>query len=447
MKRSQWVFLLCAITVAGQAQIQPGRFEGSRSQNPIIFEAISFPGESGKQRIDVLFRIPERLFVLVRNNEPDTKGEYIARGEVAVELLDKESVSFARDLQKVIITSPTSLPEPGDMGTYQGMMTFSVPPGEYTILLEVDDLESGRRAIDRNRRITTFGLKKSESKPVPLFINPIVEDSTGRFVTPQNFGGNPLFGKPGALLLPLPNTISPEQVTSITYSIRSEDEEDRFTLEDTVSNPVIFEKSTLQPLETQKSIRYKIVPSTTESNILEVQIPIERLPLRSFSLSLVIGSGKEKHEVTNKFVTLWPDMPRSLRDVEYALEMLEYITRPSQLDSLRSGSYEEQRRNLEAFWREKDPRKDTPINEAMAEYYRRVDFATQHYSSLRDNDGAKTDRGKIYILHGPPTTIERTLDPTSGYKEEWSYASSGRVFLFVDENKSGRYTLVSSRTI
>jgi len=181
--------------------------------------------------------------------------------------------------------------------------------------------------------------------------------------------------------------------------------------------------------------------------MLEVPIPLERLPLRSFSLSLQIRSGKETEEITKKFVTLWPDMPRSLRDVEYALEMLNYITRPSQLDSLRSGSYEEQRRNLETFWRGKDPRKDTPINGAMAEYYRRVDYATQHYSSLRDNDGAKTDRGRIYILHGPPTKIERTLNPTSGYKEEWSYSSSGKVFLFVDENKSGRYTLVSSRTI
>lgn len=446
MKRIQWVFLLCGLTVSSQAQHQPGRSEGFRSQTPIIFEAIPLPGDSGKQRIDVHFRIPERLFVLVRNDEPDAKGEYLARGEVAVELLDKESVSFARALQKVTITSPTSNPEPGSMETYQGMMTFSVPSGEYTILMEVDDLESGRRVLDRNRRVSTFGLKKSESKPVPLFVNPIIEDTSGRFVTPQNFGGNPLFGKPGALLLALPNTLSPERITSITYAIRSDDEEDRFTLEDTVSNPVIFEKTTLQPIETQKSIRYQIVPST-ESSMLEVPIPLERLPLRSFSLSLQIRSGKETEEITKKFVTLWPDMPRSLRDVEYALEMLNYITRPSQLDSLRSGSYEEQRRNLETFWRGKDPRKDTPINGAMAEYYRRVDYATQHYSSLRDNDGAKTDRGRIYILHGPPTKIERTLNPTSGYKEEWSYSSSGKVFLFVDENKSGRYTLVSSRTI
>ncbi len=447
MKRIRWILLLLAISISSRAQIQPGRFEASRPQSPIMFEALPFPGDSGKQRIDVLFRIPERLFVIVRNDEPEAQNEYLAKGEVAVELLNKEGVSSARALQKVTITSPTPAQEAGNIESYQGMMTFRVPPGEYTILMEVDDLESGRRVLDRNRRVATFGLKKGDSKLVPLFVNTIIEDSSGRFVTPQNLGGNPLFGKPGTLLLALPNTISPGEITSITYSIRSDDEEDRFTLEDTIANPVIFHKTTLQPRESQKSVRYQIVSSTEESSLLEVPIPLERLPLRSFSLSLQFRSGKETEEISKKFVTLWPDMPRSLRDVEYALEMLEYITRPSQLDSLRSGGYEEQRRNLETFWRDKDPRKETPINEAMAEYYRRVDYATQHYSSLRDNDGAKTDRGKVYILHGPPTRIERTLDPSSGYKEEWSYSSSGKVFLFVDENKSGRYTLVSSRTI
>ena len=102
---------------------------------------------------------------------------------------------------------------------------------------------------------------------------------------------------------------------------------------------------------------------------------------------------------------------------------------------------------LSQFWKKKDSTPETAYNEVMVEYYRRVDHATRFFGTLRDPDGFKSDRGRIYILYGPPTNTERTLSPSSGYQEEWTYANAGKRFIFADESKSGNYVLVSTQSL
>jgi hypothetical protein len=80
----------------------------------------------------------------------------------------------------------------------------------------------------------------------------------------------------------------------------------------------------------------------------------------------------------------------------------------------------------------------------MTQYYRRVDYAIRTFGTLRQPDGFRSDRGRIFILYGPASTTERSLDPSSGFKEVWVYSRFKKKFVFVDENKSGNYILVSA---
>lgn len=59
---------------------------------------------------------------------------------------------------------------------------------------------------------------------------------------------------------------------------------------------------------------------------------------------------------------------------------------------------------IEAFWRRRDPTPDTQENEFKEEHYRRLAYANDHFSA--GVEGSKTDRGRIYIIHGPPDSIE-----------------------------------------
>lgn len=59
---------------------------------------------------------------------------------------------------------------------------------------------------------------------------------------------------------------------------------------------------------------------------------------------------------------------------------------------------------IENFWVNRDPTPDTPENEFKEEHYRRIAYANQHFGA--GTPGWKTDRGRMYIIHGPPDEIE-----------------------------------------
>ena len=70
----------------------------------------------------------------------------------------------------------------------------------------------------------------------------------------------------------------------------------------------------------------------------------------------------------------------------------------------------EREKFVERFWRRRDPDPSTAVCEFKEEHYRRIAYANQWFRSGKP--GWTTDRGRIYILHGPPDEIES--HPTGG---------------------------------
>ena len=131
-----------------------------------------------------------------------------------------------------------------------------------------------------------------------------------------------------------------------------------------------------------------------------------------------------------------------LASPEVARDALRFLAPAPRLDRMDRGDFESRRDSLEAFWKERDATPGTAFNELMAEYYRRVDVAVRTYGTLKQPDGSRTDRGRIYILYGPPSATERTLNPAGAYREVWVYDKLGRRFVFEDQSKTGNYVLV-----
>jgi GWxTD domain-containing protein len=83
---------------------------------------------------------------------------------------------------------------------------------------------------------------------------------------------------------------------------------------------------------------------------------------------------------------------------------------------------DEERENfIENFWRRRDPNPDTEENEYREQYYERIAYANEHFSS--GIPGWKTDRGRIYIAWGKPDSIE--THPTGGAYDRPSYEGGG----------------------
>ena len=82
---------------------------------------------------------------------------------------------------------------------------------------------------------------------------------------------------------------------------------------------------------------------------------------------------------------------------------------------------EEREQFIEAFWRRRDPDPDTDVNEYLEEHYERVAYANEHFAS--GIPGWKTDRGRIYIMYGPPN--EKESHPAGGQYDRPSYEGGG----------------------
>jgi GWxTD domain-containing protein len=119
---------------------------------------------------------------------------------------------------------------------------------------------------------------------------------------------------------------------------------------------------------------------------------------------------------------------------------------------------DEREQFVEQFWERRNPNPGSPENEFKEEYYRRIAYANEHYAS--GIPGWKTDRGRIYIMYGPPDEIDSHpsggtyLRPpeegggeTATYPfEQWRYRyidgiGTNIILEFVDPTMTGEYHL------
>lgn len=73
---------------------------------------------------------------------------------------------------------------------------------------------------------------------------------------------------------------------------------------------------------------------------------------------------------------------------------------------------------IEQFWKRRDPTPDTERNEYREEHYRRIAYTNEHFKTYIP--GWKTDRGRVYIMYGPPDEIEShpAGEPISGRRKK-----------------------------
>jgi GWxTD domain-containing protein len=97
---------------------------------------------------------------------------------------------------------------------------------------------------------------------------------------------------------------------------------------------------------------------------------------------------------------------------------------------------DEERDNfIEAFWQRRDPTPDTEENEYKEEHYRRIAYANEHFAA--GIPGWKTDRGRIYIMYGPPDEIDS--HPSGGTYERPVDEGGGETSTFPFEDWRYRY--------
>ncbi|HEY0379651.1 MAG TPA: GWxTD domain-containing protein [Pyrinomonadaceae bacterium] len=115
-----------------------------------------------------------------------------------------------------------------------------------------------------------------------------------------------------------------------------------------------------------------------------------------------------------------PEVPKAYRD--WIDKDVAYIITDGERAAFKKLKTNEEREQfIELFWRRRDPDPDTDENEFREEYYERIAFANENFSS--GVPGWKTDRGRVYIMYGKPD--EKESHPMGGGYERPSYQGGG----------------------
>ncbi|MBN1222645.1 MAG: GWxTD domain-containing protein [Candidatus Aminicenantes bacterium] len=174
-----------------------------------------------------------------------------------------------------------------------------------------------------------------------------------------------------------------------------------------------------------------------------------------FFLSVFFQSGlsRETSQTEKK-----PIEPLSESAKQWLDEVVPYIITNVEKEIFKNLPNEEERgKFIENFWKKRDPEPRTPENEFKLDYYRRIALANKFFSS-GGIQGWRTDRGRIYIILGPPNEIQRDMTPSGSYatafhgpKEVWNYWGLPNPklpynveFVFVDKLGTENYVLEQS---
>ncbi len=103
-------------------------------------------------------------------------------------------------------------------------------------------------------------------------------------------------------------------------------------------------------------------------------------------------------------------------------------------------------RFLYEFWQRRNPDTAAMANPYRDQYLQRVAYTNTNLG-VAFHPGWKTDRGRVYIVYGPPDDIERYANSQESLPYEiWHYNNigGGVIFVFVDRSGTGLYELVHS---
>lgn len=378
------------------------------------------------------FRIRSDFFVFTKSS--NTKNDnFSANGEVSIELLDSTGASIARTIRSLHLTSNNNSSILLRTVFKQDFFSFQVPEGRYQIVFKLEDKESNRNFTNSKEQIRIPKDSKRTSSMVP--VKNFANDSFQLF----NLGGDVLFSSNYGFVF-----LSKIKYPSLIYSLSKlqPGEDEKEIIDSAINVPVTsFEQKTLTPSSATENIQLKL-ENDAHSTVNYISLNGLQLRQGRYEIDFIFP---DSSKVKTQFDARWLDMPTSLYDLDLSTEPLQFILTKDDYSKLRGGGRETRIRKFDEFWKKKDTTPLTAYNEVMHEFYRRVDFAFIAFRTMREINGAITDRGRIYILFGKPTSTERTLITGGAPKEIWKYGSINKIFTFEDPSKQGNYKLAENK--
>lgn len=413
-----------------------------------FFDVAVLPGKEAKERVVVMFRLTYDLLPFTKASRGGVE-KYVSSPTIIVEAIGDDGVIAGHARWSGTVETPEYARTLSKKEFAAASLELALRPGRYVLTYTIDGGSAGATFTVTSQ---PFEVVDYRSDAVVLG-RPIVIDGIDEsaFVA-SIIDGNASFGDTLRAFVPIAGPAPPPYLRYDIVESDSTGERGETLASGTASISAPLTVASIAPAG--DGVRFLFGSAEggagseepTESVGLwggVIEHDAGGLPEGAYVMELRYQIDGVEHLDTMRFLLRWVDRPLSLGNLSYAINALRPIATDEEIDRLKRVDDASKRRALNEFWSGQDPTPATLYNERMAEYYRRVDYAHFNFATFSDVDGAVTDRGKIYILYGPPTDVARRLDPDSRPQEIWTYRNAvGQEFVFHDRNESGEYRLV-----
>jgi GWxTD domain-containing protein len=357
-------------------------------------------------RLFVAISVPNDALTFIRSEQ----SEYLATFEYAVTIFREGDLLPAERLRTVEVPVGTFRQTNSRQQFAFNSEEFIIPPGDYRIRVSVTDKETRRNSRWRGE----ISLTRSDS---------LLEVSDLYWVSRDDRLAD--LGMPR--LAENFSTIESAATARVEfYSVGDAPMRVFWAVFNEAGDTVLSSLADVEP--------------TGDVQISEYLVTLEDMVPQTYRLFFEIDGNGRRETRERQFSVHLPGIPSSITDMGLAIRQLKYIATIEENRRLRRAPLQDRGRLFREFWKKRDPDPETESNELMQEYYFRVEYANESFSTHRS--GWETDRGRIYVLYGEPTQIERhPFEAGTRPYEIWFYHHLNRRFVFVDHTGFGDYSL------
>jgi len=422
------------------------------SQEKFYFNAdfSVFKGSEGKSEVELYFSFTQRGLTFIKK-DASTSSYFDAMANVEVLILNKQTNNIIFNEIYGLQSRVTDTAKNTLSSKLIGQQNYLLASGEYFLKLIGSDFNNKEHIAIDSFDISLPVYDSAKSYMSSLQIATSIEKSKDK---------KSLFYKNGFEITPNPSFLFGNNLNSLHYYVEIYNIRKEFTsdsvfniieLTDANSGKLVFRSEKLQTSRSSAFIELGVIPldsASTGPYILRIEL-IDRVNNKSIdkqkklyvfntSKTANFGQVEDKGYLQSEFVV----MTEVQVNEEY--DKIIYVrTSPENKEWDKLKSLDEKRKFLYSFWKRRDMN-DTPRFEMRDEYFKRLKEANIKYKE-GFKDGWKSDRGRIYIVYGIPSNVDRHFfEPDTKNYEVWQYdyVEGGTMCVFGEIQTSGEGTYV-----
>jgi GWxTD domain-containing protein len=411
-----FITFFAVISVDAQKE-EPTEFAKAARTPKFFQDILDFSANKNNlTRMDVFISIPYASVQFVKSDKGFTNNY-----SVTVSVFDKDKVKLIEEKvwkEKLEVSEFDETTSKDNNSV--SLKSFFLQPGEYFIRSSVHDNESNTDfLLEHTYKVRDLSIVPAISDVMLLAKN--VEEKGIKKITP-NVSGDVMIQREG---LPLFFEVysSTRGKVNINYIISDS------------KYKKIFEESEDKDLDSGRTqVFYNIKDSSIALGVYHLEIVLK-------SLGNILATSTSRI-----FTSRWAGVPMQITDLDKAVEEMIYIASPHDIDTIEQApTKEEKLKRFLGYWKKISPTPDNDDNAIFNEYYRRVNYANEHFSKYFE--GWRSDQGMVFILLGTPDIVNRhPFDVDSKPYEVWEYYNLNQSLMFVDRTGFGDYRLVTPLT-